>query len=490
VRPAPALLLVLAYTAACGAGHPSDPTPDAGTPSDAGDSSPACGARVSAATDPAAYEALLGCLRSTEEAAAKTGAVRTFVELVEARGGFPIVDGNDVIFAYVRSADYDRDDDAHADEDFAIDRRNEPIRVAGEFDGWDPHALALQAEAADFHHLRVPIAAAAREGAGYKFIGGVAGGGDAYFSDPLSRRFLFDDFGRLSLVEGPRERGHLAWIPHVHAAKLNVDRDVYLYLPPAYDESADRFPVLYMHDGQNLFDAAMPNAAPSSWDADAVADQEIATGRARPFIIVGVPNDANRFGEYTWTPDTYDGGPAVGGDGADYADFLIHDLKPLVDARLRTKPGKGDTALLGSSLGGLISYEIGLAHPDVFHAIGGMSSTFQWGRMGLTNETVLERYAAATDLSTRGQIFYLDSGGNGGDCPRLDDGDDNFCETVTMRDTLVSKGISTFPIDPGAEHLAPADANILHWHEVGAVHNEAAWNARLFHVFRFFFRPE
>lgn len=475
--------LVLALTACAAPARENDPgdagpsgAPDAGAPDAGVVVADACAKVAAATTDPAAYTAMLQCLRSTAVPATKTATVGRFVRGVESRGGFPIVDGEQVVWVYVHDATWDDGVDAHGGA----------LRVAGDFNRWQP-SVALADEGQGFEHVSLPLAVAGLDASGAKYK--LVTAGDTYFADPLARRFQYDQNGEFSLVRGEAGRSHLERMLQVFATKLGVFRPIYLYLPVGYEASQERYPVLYMHDGQNLFDPAAPNSAPGSWDADAVADEEIAAGRARPFVIVGVPNNAQRFDEYTWTQDDLAGQP-LGGRGADYADFLVHDLKPLVDARYRTRPGRDDTGVVGSSLGGLISYEVGLAYPDVFGMVGGLSSTFAWGTLARHEQTVVDRYQASNALATSHQRFYLDSGGgapNG--CPGDPENDDNYCATQAMQHVLEGKGYTTYPDDPDALHYTPADANILHWFEAGAPHNEAAWHLRLFRVLRLFLRP-
>ena len=469
-------VVLLAFALACS--HPPAPGPDASSPdggahsqtADAGTPSAAdpCAGIATSASDPEAFADILACLHGDDDDATKSAAIDTFVAAVEARGGFPIADGDAVDFVFVSKFDE------------AAAQHSGALQVAGDFNQWQP-SVALTDEGG-LEELRLPLAAGARQGAHYKLV--TAGG--TYFADPLARRFQFDDNGRFSLVAGSDTASHLEWIRSVHATKLDVDRPIYLYVPAGYETSGARYPVLYMHDGQNLFDASMPDAAPVSWEADQVADAEISAGNAKPFLIVGIPNDANRFGEYTMTTDDLGGGQIVGGQGADYADFIVHDLKPLIDQRYRTLSDKADTAILGSSLGGLISFEIGLLYPDVFGMVGGMSSTFDWGSLGQHNQTALDRYQASTTLATSGQIFYLDTGGGpSGACPGVDD---NYDVTKQMQTILENKGFSKYPVDPKADHLTPADANIEEWDQLCAPHDEASWSARLYLALRFFFR--
>jgi len=421
--------------------------------------------------------------------------VDTFIGLVESRGGFPIRAQGDVIFFYAASQTWDAEDDAHSEEDFDPARRREPITVAGDFNQWDPAATPLQSEGFGVFHARVPFAPRETRSR-YKFIARDAQDTPVWFSDPLSRRFLFDENGRISLIkpgldENGLSAGHLEWIRSVPSARLGRARPIYLYLPPGYeDQPQARYPVLYMHDGNNLFDPAFPRAN-GSWEADGTADALIAQNRVRPFIIVGIPNNEFRMDEYTHVPDIIDG-QTMGGAGRDYAFYVAEELKPLIDARLRTLPGRADTAVLGSSLGGLISFAIAYWYPDIFGFAGGMSSTFGWGRIGASND-LLEDWYAAEDLASRGQVYYLDSGGGllqGASCADPNaNWSDNYCETLAFRDMLVSRGIDIFPDDPDADPLTPSDINIYHWHEPGAPHAESAWAARLHRPLRLFFRP-
>jgi hypothetical protein len=170
----------------------------------------------------------------------------------------------------------------------------------------------------------------------------------------------------------------------------------------------------------------------------------------------------------------------------------VHDLKPRIDARWRTEPGRASTGILGSSLGGLISFYLGLRYPDVFRYVGGMSSTFDWGKIGLTNPTVLDLYSGTADLGTHDQVYYLDSGGGppaSGPCVNPGDGSDNYCSTTAMVAILGMKGIQTFPLDPNAVPLMPANIDIYHWWEPNAQHNETSWHARVHRPLRLFFRP-
>ncbi len=155
-----------------------------------------------------------------------------------------------------------------------------------------------------------------------------------------------------------------------HAATRNVT----VWLPPGYDESAERYPVLYMHDGQNLFDAA--RAPFGEWGVDEHLVRLIATGQVRAPIVVGVWNTPLRLREYVPSeliaalPEATRadvaaiyGGPSLSNG---YLRFLVEDLKPLIDSAWRTLPGPADTVVAGSSMGGLISLSAMMKYPEVF----------------------------------------------------------------------------------------------------------------------------
>jgi metallo-beta-lactamase class B len=189
--------------------------------------------------------------------------------------------------------------------------------------------------------------------------------------------------------------------------QLGRTRRVWLYLPPDYATSGKRYPVLYMHDGQNLFDNA--TAFSGEWGVDEALDSLHARGD-RGVIVVGVDNGGQRrLDEYSpWKNDRFGGG-----DGAAYVEFLARTLKPYVDARYRTLPEREHTGVMGSSMGGLISLYAGLRHPEVFGRVGVFSPSL-WFSPLVWPEA---RSAQGRRLDTR---FYFLSGGLEG--PQTDPG--------------------------------------------------------------------
>ncbi|WP_397444893.1 alpha/beta hydrolase [Polaribacter sp. R77954] len=150
----------------------------------------------------------------------------------------------------------------------------------------------------------------------------------------------------------------------------DISHKVWLYLPPNYNSSTEKYPVIYMHDAQNLFDDA--TSFIGEWGVDETLNNLYNKTR-KSFIVVGVENGgAKRIEEYTPFKHPKYGG----GKGTIYIDFLVKELKPYIDANYRTKTDAKHTAIMGSSLGGFISFYGGLKYPDVFGKIGALSTSF------------------------------------------------------------------------------------------------------------------
>ena len=151
---------------------------------------------------------------------------------------------------------------------------------------------------------------------------------------------------------------------------LDISHKIWVYLPPNYEKSSKKFPVIYMHDGQNLFDDATSYIG--EWGIDETLN-DVFQKTGKGFIVVGIENSgAKRIDEYTPFKNEKYGG----GKGTLYIDFIINDVKPYIDANYRTKTNAKNTAIIGSSLGGLISFYGGLKYPKVFGKIGALSTSF------------------------------------------------------------------------------------------------------------------
>lgn len=152
--------------------------------------------------------------------------------------------------------------------------------------------------------------------------------------------------------------------------QLNTKRRIWLYLPPNYDTSNESYPVVYMQDGQNLFDNS--TSFSGEWRVDETLNQ-LYSEKNLKVIVVGIDNGGSkRLDEYSpWENEKYGGG-----DGEAYAQFIVETLKPYIDKNYKTLKDKSNTAIIGSSMGGLISYYAGLKHPNIFGKVGVFSPSF------------------------------------------------------------------------------------------------------------------
>jgi len=246
--------------------------------------------------------------------------------------------------------------------------------------------------------------------------------------------FFFADAGRVEIVTG------------ISSTHLSNTRDVAVYLPPSYDENPlKHYPVLIMHDGQNLFDAATSSFG-VEWQVDEAMNALATTAGILEAIIVGPYNNADRIYEYTPTVDT-----DYGGGGAEpYLDFLTAELQPWIESTYRADdepPG-----IAGSSLGGLVSLYGCWTRPTAFDRCGVMSPSLWWDNQNLVG--VIENDSGAKPDVT----IYLDSGDSGAS-------QDGMALTAGMRDTLIGKG---FVLGVDLEYVLG----------VGHSHDESAWAAR------------
>lgn len=316
--------------------------------------------------------------------------------------------------------------------------------LTGDFNDWEPAAMAT---AGDLSWIEVDVPAP--DGARYKLFDGVD-----YIADPMGRRYDYDDFGEYSLVRASAV--HLERWYGVAGFGLGP-RDLQVYVPA--DGAFSH--VVYAADGQNLFD---PEAIWGGW--------KLAESVPPEMLVVGVDNTAARFDEYTHTEDEIQG-MVVGGEGGDYAKLVHEEIRP----RMEVAYGEpAAVAVMGSSLGGLISFAIADLYPDDYDMVISMSGTVGWGSIGdgVHNPTILEMYEAA---GKRSFAIYLDSGGSDGGelCVDSDDdgvdddnpvANDNYCENLQLRDGLAALGYTY-------------DVDLWHWWEPMAPHNEAAWAARV-----------
>lgn len=231
------------------------------------------------------------------------------------------------------------------------------------------------------------------------------------------------------------------------------DRDIVVWLPPGYFENTyEYYPVLYMHDGQNIFDPKTSTFG-IDWQMDETADTLIKKHLIKPIIIVGIYNTPDRSSEY-----------AANDIGYAYMNFIIHDLKPFIDSVYRTLTDRNNTATGGSSLAGLISFMLVWEHPDVFSMAACLSPAFKVGRYDFITPV---KESSGTEKQIR---LYVDNGGIGIDT-LLEDG------VKKMITVLEEKGYKK-------------EEDLYYFKDLSAEHSEKFWAKRIWRPLIFMFGNE
>ncbi|QOY93768.1 alpha/beta hydrolase [Massilia sp. UMI-21] len=231
-------------------------------------------------------------------------------------------------------------------------------------------------------------------------------------------------------------------------------RQLRLYLPPGYATSNKRYPVLYMHDGQNLFDAATAYAG--EWKVDETLDALAREGKLE-LIVVGIDNgQEKRMTEL----NAWDNEKFGKGEGRAYTDFIVKTVKPMIDRTYRTLPGREHTAIMGSSMGGLASHYALVQYPDVFSKAGVFSPAY-W-----TAAPAFD-FVAARPVPTDARVFLLMGEKEG---PQMNADVQRMAETVKKTGHPATNTV--LKIVPGAEH------------------NEAFWAGELREALLWMFAPD
>lgn len=276
--------------------------------------------------------------------------------------------------------------------------RNEPVFIAGNFNSWNPgntwymfnnsNQLSLQLDAGEYEYK-------CTRGSWDK-VEIKAGGKD------IENRVLKIQSDTTVEITVEAWRDDMAAPEKKHTAnsrvqvidtafripQLNRTRRIWVYLPEGYETGNKRYPVLYMHDGQNLFDEYTADSG--EWQVDESMDSLVAKGR-QACIVVGIDNAGEaRMNEYNLfnlvLTEFKDGSKTFSPEGKEYIDFLAHTLKPFIDKKYRTLPARENTVIAGSSMGALISYYAMLLEPGVFGKAGIFSPSF-WTNPSLASFT-------------------------------------------------------------------------------------------------------
>lgn len=230
-------------------------------------------------------------------------------------------------------------------------------------------------------------------------------------------------------------------------------RDIYVYTPPSYHlNKTTRYPVLYIHDGQNLFDPERAFMG-QTWNAENTLNSLIRSRTIRPVIVVAIDNTSHRTAEYT--PDV-DPEIGEGGEANQYLDTLTSDLRNRINKSFRTRTDRLSTSILGSSLGGLVSLYAGLRHADIFGSVAALSPSLWWNQ-----NSIMSMYTKASFLPSK---IYIDSGTNGGERPQ---------DVIQFKQLLLQK------------YTNPNDVKMII--QNGASHSEYFWAQRFPEALKFLF---
>jgi predicted alpha/beta superfamily hydrolase len=187
--------------------------------------------------------------------------------------------------------------------------------------------------------------------------------------------------------------GHIEFHHEFYSINLKNERDIIVWLPPSYQNSTKMYPVLYVHDGQNLF-SPHTSYIGHDWRIDEVLTELIKEKKVEEIIVVGIYNNKDRLEEYNYF--TF--------KGKKYIQFIIKELKPFIDKNYKTKSDKKNTAVMGSSMGGLISFQMAWHYPRIFGKAACMSNSL-WTDNRKIFETVTNDNRNHSE-----QKIYLDCG--------------------------------------------------------------------------------
>jgi len=255
--------------------------------------------------------------------------------------------------------------------------------------------------------------------------------------------------------------GDIRYHRQFRSAALPDEHDLLVYLPPGYTaDEQRRYPVLYLQDGQNVFDGETSFIHGQEWEVDETAERLIREGGIKPVIIVAVHNaGANRIDEYTPTRDRRS---RRGGKAYLYGKMLVSEIKPFIDNTYRTLRDRRHTGLGGSSLGALVSLYLGMKHASVFGKLAIMSPSVWW------DDRAIVRMVSAFDGNERPSV-WLDVGTQEGPAPQR-----TLRDTRALRDALIASGWKL-------------GATLEYFEAIGADHSERSWARRVPMMLRYLF---
>ncbi len=259
-------------------------------------------------------------------------------------------------------------------------------------------------------------------------------------------------------IAQPSAVGGLVHYAGINSRYLEQPHDVVVCTPPGYDrDTSAHYPVVYLHDGQNVFDEYPMAPFGVQWGIDTTARALMHAGTIQPLILVAIGNAGReRIDEYT---PTRDAGHDAGGLADRYGQMVAYELKPFIDRNFRTKRGASDTAMIGSSLGGLLTLHLGLTHPAVFGKLALMSPSVWWDDRWIVRQLVTA-VGGRPDLTIWLDVGSLEK--------RMLRGARLLCRVLQRRGWRLGEDL---------EYVEVEDA----------LHDERSWGRRIGRVLRFLF---
>jgi len=347
----------------------------------------------------------------------------------------------------------------------ALFRTDFPLHVAGSFNGWSSTALATEPVCGS--DLAVAVADVPSGVWQYKLTDG-----QTWALDWHNPAFAYDDFsgnpdGKNSTIVTPDAgRGQLVALEQACSAALGNCRPVTAYLPPGYDapeNAGRRYPVLFLHDGQNVWDDHDCCFGHTGWEVNVTLDAEITAGRVAPLIAIAAGNTPNRNNEYGLSPSAM----------AAFMQFQVTELQPRALAQVRWDNQR--VMVAGSSLGGLLSMNLLLRYPQTYRGGAALSSSFWVGQ-----DTGTAMRDQLPGIGKQPVAIYLDHGGY------ASNNSDGAADSIQIRDMLDGMG---WDRRDSTACAAPGPDALCYFSEPGATHDELAWKARVWRSLRFLSPP-
>ena len=346
----------------------------------------------------------------------------------------------------------------------ALFRTDSAVAIAGGFNNWLTTELKTQAVCGT--DLFVAVGSV---GSGYwqyklESVG-------TWMLDPHNPAFAYDDFagnadGKNSVLNtGDSGRGHVVRLDRACSTALGNCRDVTAYLPAGYTAPANvntTYPVLFMHDGQNVWSDHDCCFGHTGWEVDTTLDAEIAAHRVAPVIVIAAASTTARNNEYGLSMTAMQ----------TFMQFQVDELQPHALGQVRWNQQR--VAIAGSSLGGLVSMHLALAHPQTYSAVASLSGAF-WP-LQESNQALRDRIPT---YGKQPMAVYIDHGGN------VAANSDGAADSVEVRDMMIGLGWQR----SDSPSCMPSETTLCYFMEPGATHDELAWKARAWRFLRFLFPP-